>query len=198
MEFDLENIYTSIARYIGFPFPKYITKLPGYKVDQFGKRIDYIRGKRSVADMYGRPVVVPVRINGVELGSNKDGHIMLQPLVVIEGTKKWSKATPVGGSYHGSIKQFINLDDYKIELFGALINTNQKEYPTQQLEILISKMWQLHKALTFECEITENLFSHIVIKKIKLHDLKKAPGIQMYEIKAESDTIHEAEYLKGV
>jgi len=197
MDFDINEIYTSIASYKGLPFPKGLLKLPGYKINQFKDRLDYISGKKRVKDMYGHNLIVPVIINGIEMGSQKDGHILLQPMVSFEGNKKIVKNYPVGGNKQGSYKQFINIDDYKIEMYGALINTNQKAYPTEQLEVMLEKLWKVNEAVTFECEITDGLFSHIVIEKIKLLELKNAPGWQMYEIKAISDAIHEAEILEA-
>jgi hypothetical protein len=196
-EFDLEKLYCSIASYKGLPFPIGIDKLPGYKVKQFEDRVEFLKGKRGVNDIYGRPLIAPVVLNEIEMGGGKEGHIMTQPLVMIDSAKRIVKTPIAGGSYHGTIKEYINFDDYKIKMYGALINRNQKEYPIDQLEIFLKNLWKPNVALKFECEITNELFEYVVIHKMKLHELKKSPGIQMYEIEALSDGVQEVELLQG-
>jgi len=196
VEFDLKKIYYSIASYKGLPFPIGINELPDYKVKQWENRIDLLKGEKDVRDMYGRPFIAHATLGGIELGSSKDDHILLQPLILIEGKKKIVKIHIEGSVYPGSIKQFINFDDYKLKIYGALINRNQKEYPYQQVQVL-KDVWQKNEALDFSCVITDDLFDFVVLEKMKLHELTKSPGIQMYEIEAYSDADIEIERLKG-
>lgn len=197
-KFDIESIYGSIASYKGLPFPNLdISREWEYQKRKWRERKELIFGERQIQDMYGRPIKVPVIVDGVKLGGadeNKD--ILLQPLVVIEGKKNIVKTAIEGGSFNGTIKEFINYDDYKVKIIGPLISIDQKVYPYKQWEIL-RKIWKKNQALTFDCTITADLFEHVVFEKLKMHELKKSPGFQMYEIEGYSDGYLEIEYLKA-
>ena len=142
------------------------------------------------------PVICPVVIGGVELGSGDEngGHIWLQPMCVIEGSKRIVKTAIAGGTYKGTVKEFINIDDYRIRIHGFVANRNQQEYPAEQVEIL-KKLWGRNEALLFECDITNDLFQYVVIENIVFEELDMSPGLQRYEISAVSDGIMEVEEL---
>lgn len=195
-EFDLQQIYYNIASYKGLPFPIGIDQLPDYKIKQWENRIDLLKGEKDVMDMYGRPFIAHATLGGVELGSSKEDHIMIQPLILFEGAKDIEKTKIEAGSYPGTMKEFISFDDYKLKIYGALINRNQKEYPYDQVRIL-KDIWQKNEALKFDCFISNELFEYVVIEKIKFKELTKSPGWQMYEIEALSDGNLEVEWLKG-
>ena len=200
MEFDLNKIYTSISSYKGLPFPVNIAQLPGYKLKQLKGRIglvnDLINGG---SDMNGQPIVMPVWVGETLLGGGKDDgtNITIQPMVTIEGGKKIVANEIGGGTYPGTIKEFINFADYKVTMTGALVSRNQKEYPLDQLNIFKNKIWKPNVAQEFSCEVSYGLFDYIVVKKVKFHELSKSPGIQMYDIEAVSDAILEVEQLKA-
>jgi hypothetical protein len=195
-DFDINQIYAAIASYRGLPFPFGISLLPAYKIKKWSYRLALLNGEDR--DMYGRPVIMPVQIDNVVLGSGmEDGfHITMQPMVVFEGKKKIVKNTIGGGVYEGTVKEFINFADYKISIIGAVISRNQKEYPLDQVQIL-KNLWKRNEALLFQNAITDDLFDYIVIEDIKFKELNRSPGIQMYEIKALSDSVIEIDVLKG-
>jgi hypothetical protein len=195
-EFTLDEIYYSIASYKGLPFPLGIDQLPGYKIKKWEDRISILKGEKDVRDMYGRPFVAHATLGGIELGSSREDHIMMQPMMVLEGKKRMVKSSVEGGEHPGTIKQFINFDDYKLKIYGALVNRNQRDYPYEQVHVL-QKMWKQNFPLFFTCYITEGLFDYVVIEKLKFHELKKSAGIQMYEIEALSDATLEVEMLRG-
>lgn len=195
MKIALEELYTFLASYKGLPFPKDIKEYLPYKKEQWSNRIGMLTGKTSFSSLYGVPVIVPVVLGGIKLGSGEDGHIHLQPMVMYEGTKNIVSTVIAGGSYKGTVKEFINIGDYRIRIFGVIANPNQKEYPTDQLQILLD-LWEKNEAIRFECELTERLFQHVVIKDIKLDALTRSPGLQSYEIQAISDGVLEVELLR--
>jgi hypothetical protein len=194
-EFDLKKIYNNIASYKGLPFPVLPRNISSY--EETGKKIAAIlKGEKDVRDWYGRPFIAHATLGGVELGSSKEDHIMIQPLILFEGHKDIEKTKIEAGTYPGTMKEFISFGDYKLKIYGALINRNQKEYPYDQVRIL-KDIWQRNVALTFDCYISQELFDYVVIEKIKFKELTKSPGWQMYEIEAVSDGNLEVEYLKG-
>lgn len=194
--FDLKQIYTNIASYKGLPFPIGIESLPDYKVQQWENRIDLLKGGKDVRDINGRTFIAHATLGGVELGSAREDHIMIQPLILFEGKKEIEKTKIEGGTYPGTMKEFINFSDYKLKIYGALINRNQRVYPLEQLNVL-KNIWKKNEALKFECDISLELFEYVVIEKIKFKELTKSPGWQMYEIEALSDGNLEIEFLKG-
>jgi hypothetical protein len=139
---------------------------------------------------------MPVTIDDVVLGSGEEGHINIQPLVVIDCVKRIVKTPIAGGSYPGTVKEFINFDDYKVRIYGVVINPNQKEYPSAQLEIL-KGLWAKNEALEFVSQITDGLFSHVVIESMRFDELKKSPGVQAYEMRCISDGVQEVELLRA-
>ena len=200
LEFDLNKIYSSIASYKGLPFPIGIGQLPGYKISQLANRVSLVKDLvKGGNNMYGQPVIMPVWIGGIMLGGGKDDgtNITIQPMITIEGDKRFVENEIAGGTYPGTIKEFINYGDYRVNITGALVNRNQREYPQGQLDTLKNKIWKPNEAQEFSCEISYGLFEYIVVKKIKFHELSKSPGIQLYDIEAVSDGILEVEQLKG-
>lgn len=200
MEFDLNKLYTAISSYKGLPFPINLAQLPGYKIKKLTGKFDFVKNLISGgSNMYGRPVIMPVWIGDTLLGGGKDDgtNITIQPMVTFEGGKTIVANEIGGGTYPGTIKEFINFADYKITMTGALVNRNQKEYPLDQLNIFKEKIWLPNVAQEFSCEVSYGLFDHIVVKKVKFHELSKSPGIQMYDIEAVSDAILEVEQLKA-
>ncbi|MDR3350700.1 MAG: DUF6046 domain-containing protein [Prevotellaceae bacterium] len=192
--FKIEDIYTWLASYKGLPFP---VNISGYLNNLKGKWGDQFSGSKWTEiyhNLYGRPIIMPVSIGGIVLGSGEAGHISLQPLVVTECVKRIVKTPVAGGSYPGTVKEFINFDDYKVRIYGVVVNPKQKEYPSEQVEIL-KGLWAKNEALKFVSKITSSLFTHVVIENMRLDELKRAPGVQAYELQCVSDGVQEAELL---
>jgi hypothetical protein len=195
-KFNIADIYTWLSSYKGIPFPVniagYLENLKSKWSDRFSKS----KWSEIYHNLYGRPVVMPVVIGDVVLGSGEEGHINIQPMVVIECYKRIVKTPIAGGSYPGTVKELINLDDYKVRIYGVVINPNQKEYPSAQLEVL-KGLWAKNEALEFVSQITDGLFTHVVVESMRFDELKKAPGVQAYEIQCVSDGVQDVELLRA-
>lgn len=189
---NIEDIYAWLASYKGLPFPVSIKDYLPYKKSQWDNRLS---GKVLKKSIYGKNIIMPVSIGGIDLGSGEQGHINIQPMVMIECSKRIAKTTIAGGSYPGTVKEYINLDDYKIKITGVVVNPNQKEYPIEQVEIL-KELWKRNEALPFNSEITNDLFNYVVIESMTLDELKMSPGMQMYNLQCVSDGVQEVELLR--
>ena len=194
--FKIEDVYTWLASYKGLPFP---VKLSGF-LNSVKGILDIRRSINSNSgaryhNLYGQPIIMSVNIGGIVLGSGEDGHISLQPLVVIECVKRIVKTAIAGGSYPGTVKEFINFDDYKVRIYGVVVNPDQKEYPSDQVKIL-KDLWLRNEALEFVSQITDRLFTHVVIENMRLDELKRSPGIQAYELQCVSDGVQVVEQLR--
>lgn len=221
--FNLFDIYTQWSSYKGLPFP---ANSQDYLLDEAGgslprtKYFDHYKSqfdfktrfgiqaqKNEPTDITGRILIAPITLDKKVLGSlitdegskNVGHQYWLQPMIVIEGSKQIVKTPIVGGKYPGTIKEFINFGDYSIRIFGAVVSKDQRQYPQKEVTELM-KLWEKNKALPFEYGgiYGENpLFDHVIIEKIKLDELKLAPGIQTYEISCVSDSVNEVELLKN-
>ncbi|BDD11649.1 hypothetical protein FUAX_40810 (plasmid) [Fulvitalea axinellae] len=194
-EFDLNGLYEEVAGYRGYPFPVDLDKLPKAVLEQQRNRYRLLTGQA----VDGQPVIAPVTLGDVALGHVEEGKttVGLQPMVVLEGKKRIVKSVIAGGLYDGTVKEFINFDDYKIRVFGVLANRKtQGAYPVDEADLL-KGLWLRNESLFFSNVATDGLFENVVITDIKLKELNKAPGMQLYEIKAISDSTLDAERLKG-
>lgn len=217
-EFDLENIYSNIASYKGLPFPLGLKDLLKYKAKQItrlgdilGNPIGFVKQQgatdgldnysfsKSESDIYGRPIIAPLQLAGIKFGcggadAQSGLHFPFQPLMTLEGGKDIIKTKIPGAKVPGTVKEFINFDDYKIKIYGPLIGKDN--YPWLQLNRL-KELWLMNEAIEIKSDIASGLFDYVVITKVKLHDLKKLNKIQMYEIEAISDGALEVELLMG-
>ncbi|WP_053404999.1 DUF6046 domain-containing protein [Persicobacter sp. CCB-QB2] len=208
MEFDIKNIYESLASYKGLPFPLSLGQIPAYRKKQWVDRGDILDGvfsqnegvkfgEAEVWDLFGQPIICPIQLDGIYLGSGESGHINLQPMMVIDAKKRMTKSYIPGGDHRGSVKEFIAVDDYKIKITGILLNHRDRgQYPHSEASILRS-IWKKNTALDFSCVITNELFQYVVIEKLKFKELSMAPGYQRYEIELVSDIPNEVELLSG-
>jgi hypothetical protein len=192
----MADVYTWLSSYKGLPFPVnidgYFKNLKNKWSDRFSKS----KWSEIYHNLYGRPVVMSVVIGDVVLGSGEGNNINIQPMVVIECAKRIVKTPIAGGSYPGTVKEFINFDDYKVRIYGVVVNPKQNEYPSWQVEIL-KGLWAKNEALEFFSQVTEDLFSHVVIESMRFDELNKSPGIQAYEMQCVSDGVQEVELLRA-
>ncbi len=217
-EFDLEKIYSNIASYKGLPFPLGLKDLLKYKASQFkgrgdilGNPIGFVKGQgatdgldsysfaKAESDIYGRPIIAPLQLANCKFGcggadAQSGLNFPFQPLMTVEGGKDIITTKIPGAKVAGTVKEFINFDDYKVKIYGPLIGKDN--YPWIQLNRL-KELWLRNEAIPIYSDITSGLFEYVVITKLKLHDLKKFSKIQMYEIEAISDGALEVELLMG-
>jgi hypothetical protein len=194
-KFKIGDVYTWLSSYRGIPFPVNIDGYFKNLKDKWSDRFSGAKWSEIYHNLYGRPVIMPVTIGDVVLGSGEEGHISIQPMVVIECNKRIVKTPITGSSYPGTVKEFVNFDDYKIRIYGVIINPSQKEYPSAQLEVL-KGLWARNEALEFVSQITDGLFTHVVIENMRFDELKKSPGMQAYEMQCTSDGAQEVELLR--
>ncbi|WP_053405180.1 DUF6046 domain-containing protein [Persicobacter sp. CCB-QB2] len=208
MEFDIKKIYESLTSYKGLPFPLSLDQIPAYRKKQWVDRGDILNGvfnqnegvkfgEAEVWDLFGQPIICPMQIDGIYLGSGEIGHINLQPMMVIDGKKRMNKSYIPGGDHPGSVKEFIAVDDYKIKITGILLNhLDRGQWPHDEASILRG-IWKKNNAIPFDCVITNELFQYVVVEKLKFKELAQAPGFQRYELELVSDVPMEVELLSG-
>lgn len=124
--------------------------------------------------------------------SYKDQLFVLpnEPLVSIGLTKTIVKTVTVGKYKKGTVKEYINTDDYVITIKGVCVDKYDPEiYPATQVKSLMD-MVEINDKL----EVEENAFFElfgirsIVIEDIQFDEMIGESGLQKYTIKAISDT----------
>ena len=187
------NIYSWLADYKGLPAPvnlRGIVSSDSYKGTPSTGSGTLDNPKGPFNNYLGQPVICGITliyVKGnlyVELGS--EAGISIAPMMMVSGHKRIVKTPIAGNKYPGTIKELITLDDYRIRIWGVLLNRDQRFYPTAELDIL-KMLWNVNNQIQMKCEITNDLFQNIVIEDIKLDELRMKPGVQFYEINAISD-----------
>jgi hypothetical protein len=195
-KFNIGDVYTWLSSYKGLPFPVNIDGLFKSLKNKWSNRFSGAKWSEIYHNLYGRPVVMPVTIGDVVLGSGEDGHINIQPMVIIDCKKIIVKTPIAGGSYPGTVKELINFDDYRVRIYGVVVSPDQKEYPSGQAEVL-KELWAQNEALEFVSQITDGLFTHVVIESLRFDELRRSPGVQAYELQCISDGVQEVELLRA-
>lgn len=113
-----------------------------------------------------------------------------EPLVSIGLTKTIVKTVTVGKYKKGTVKEYINTDDYVISIKGVCIDKYDPAiYPSDQVKSL-NELANINDAL----EVEENAFFELfgirslVIEDIQFDEMIGESGMQKYSIKAISDT----------
>jgi len=107
------------------------------------------------------------------------------PLIDVSASKNIIK-TPIKGR-NGSVKEYINIDDYQVTIRGILINYTSNAYPEEAVN-------ELHDLFTVnkEMQVTTALLNlldihNLVITDIKIPEVEGFNNIQPFVISAISD-----------
>lgn len=112
-----------------------------------------------------------------------------EPLISISLVKTIVETATVGPYRKGTVKEFINTEDYQLTLRGVCINTEDDEaYPYDQVQQL-NKMFAINKALDVVSNPFLTMFGifKIVLKEIHFDEMMGQPNLQKYTITAVSD-----------
>lgn len=197
-QFDLPKLYNLLFGYTGIPFPAAGVNLnlnPSGKVDalidgtKFSEVAEEVEPFELEGDFItnaanGAQYVMPIKLDNYQLP--------LEPLIELRG-KKIVKRTELTGEHRagvtnkrGSVKELINIGDYKVTIRGVIIGNGGK-YPDTEMRRL-RRVIEKRASISIECQLT-NIFG---IKQIAIegcnfpavHGLVEAQG---YELTAWSD-----------
>lgn len=157
----------------------YALDLLPYNVE-VARRIDTSQiGKANFTrDFIGRPVFMDFVLGGV--------HFANEPLITFSKRKNIVETIVVGSERKGTVKEFINSEDYNIKVQGVVINLN-KGYPEEEVEA-ITQVCERNEALDFENQLADLLgISRVVITDYGFSNMKGKPYSQAYFINMVSD-----------
>jgi hypothetical protein len=206
-QFNLVDLYRNVFGYKGVPFPaggisinpnlrgKVDALISGTKFsDQSGVIEPFeVEGDFAANAANGARLFMPIKLNGIQLQN--------EPLVELRG-KKIIKKTNLTGEHRqgvtnkrGSVKELINIGDYKITIRGIVINEDSERYPETEMRV-IRKIIEERKSVEIQCLLT-TIFN-ISLIAIEDSNFPVVPGMQhaqAYEIIGYSDEDFETELI---
>lgn len=112
-----------------------------------------------------------------------------EPLIGLSLNKTIKETATVGRYRKGTVKEYINTEDYQIIIRGVCVNEAVPiNYPSSQVEEL-NRIFEINEALEVESNPFLELFdiSKIVFKSIDYEDMAGQQTLQKYVIRAVSD-----------
>jgi hypothetical protein len=112
-----------------------------------------------------------------------------EPLVSISLVKTIVETATLGRYRKGTVKEFINTEDYMLTIRGVCVNVeNSEAYPTDQVQEL-NDMFAVNEALHVVSNPFLELFKirKLVLKSIDFDEMMGQPNLQKYTITAVSD-----------
>jgi len=112
-----------------------------------------------------------------------------EPLVSLSLVKTIVETPTVGKYRRGTVKEYINTEDYHITLRGVCISEDLESYPYEQVSEL-NRLFNINAAL----DVVNNPFfalygiEKIVLKEIHFDEMVGQPNMQKYVITAVSDS----------
>ena len=95
----------------------------------------------------------------------------------------------VGKERKGTVKEYINTEDYVLNIRGVCVNPDYPdEYPTEQVQEL-QRLFEINDSV----EVVNNLFlelfgiKNLVLKNIEWNEMAGQQGLQVYTVNAVSD-----------
>lgn len=112
-----------------------------------------------------------------------------EPIVSLGLTKTIVKTATVGTKRKGTVKEYVNTEDWVISIKGVCVNPDDLEsYPTEQVQVL-NELFDINDSL----DIVDNKFfelfgiRRLVLEDFKLDEMIGEQGAQRYYFSAISD-----------
>ncbi|PIY15128.1 MAG: hypothetical protein COZ16_05580 [Flavobacteriaceae bacterium CG_4_10_14_3_um_filter_31_253] len=154
------------------------------------RRAYQIDRKASMKSKLGTPIYAPLTIKKGSYDTrtdtiNYDEVVLDNALVDISMSKNIVKTAIQGRK--GTVKEYVSLGDYVINISGSIISDNQKEYPEIEVKAL-EKIVIAPISLQVVCETLNRLgIYEIVIESYNFPTKQGFIGTQVYSISAISD-----------
>ena len=171
IEFTIPELYRMAFGYTGLPFPLGDLSINLPDVAGIGKSIF---GKK---DYYGTPFFMPIRLNGVWIPNS--------PTLSLKAAKN-IKSTPTAGG-KVTVKELINIHDYKLQIRGFAINFEDNDYPYEDVETM-KELYVPNKSLDIYsdlCEIFE--INNVVVEELDLSEVVGIQNVQPFTLNLLSD-----------
>lgn len=183
LEYNLQDLFTKQFGYTP----------PDYKIDPATVKKKSEAGKYGSyydTDTLGRTVFMPVVLGGLKLP---------YCWISISGQKTIVE-TPMT-ERRGTVKEFINTDDYSIKIKGFIIGHDGK-FPEKDVEDL-KTLYERNEAIEIKCILTDIFLltpeqggqDNVVIRTFDLNENPGVEHVRSYEISLTSDQAFELEII---
>ncbi len=186
--FNIPELYAKVFGTKGIRFDSTTRVIDAKPQSNSNFEVDVIQSGSAIARSYlGTPIMEQISFS---LPGKENIYTFPDwPLIDVSVSKNIVK-TPIKGR-NGTVKEYINTDDYHIKIRGILINNDSEEYP----EELVNEIHEIFK-LNREIRVTNaflNLLGidDIVITDFKLPEVEGFPNIQPFVIECLSDFTYE-------
>ncbi len=178
MEFDLRELTAKAFSYVGPAFPAWW---------QQNKKLLVLPSLNGVgtALLMGKPYFQTLKV------SYKGEQFVFpnEPLITLGLTKTIVETATVGKDRRGTVKEYINTEDYTLYIRGLCFNPVSPEiFPSEQV-LELNRIFAINDAMEIVSNPFLELFEirNLVFKTIDFEDMAGMPGMQKYTITAVSD-----------
>jgi len=178
---DTPNTWAEPTASVSFPDPVKVLPLPAFK----GKIPTSVQGVPIYEQIQ---LLMPPYTNILAASTPASAIYTFPDWPMFDISASWliKKENTQGGT--GTVKEYIQQDDYKITIRGFLINYASQDYPTQ----LVKDFWKwvgCGKSMAIVSPVINLLgISAIVVEDVKLVGVEGYMNIQPFEIECVSDT----------
>ena len=113
-----------------------------------------------------------------------------EPLISMSIAKTIVETATVGKERKGTVKEYINTEDYVLNIRGVCVNPDYPdEYPTEQVQEL-QRFFEINDSVEVENNLFLELFGikNLVLKNIEWNEMAGQQGLQVYTVNAVSDS----------
>ena len=113
-----------------------------------------------------------------------------EPLISMSLAKTIVETATVGKERKGTVKEYINTEDYVLNIRGVCVNPDYPdEYPTEQVQEL-QRFFEINDSVEVENNLFLELFGikNLVLKNIEWNEMAGQQGLQVYTVNAVSDS----------
>lgn len=182
INFNLIELYTKVFGIKGARFAIPAPGGTGYQGSvEYGSLDVPLPSRAKAMSVLGTPIYEQITLSTAE----REYTFPDWPLIDISATKN-IVTTAIKGK-KGTVKEYINTDDYQITIRGILINYDSDEYP-EELVYDLHETFKINKEMQITSAVPNLLDIHnVVIKDLKIPEVEGYNNIQPYLLQCLSD-----------
>lgn len=180
--FNLIQMYSKVFGIKGVRFAIPTPNNDGYQGSiEYGSLDVPLPSKAKAMSVLGTPIYEQIQL----IGNGRDFTFPDWPLIDIAASKNIVK-TPVRG-LNGTVKEFIAIDDYQINIRGILINYDSDQYP-EDLVYELHEVFKINEAFQVISPVINLLdVNSLVIQDLRLPEVEGYNNIQPFVLQCLSD-----------
>ncbi len=205
-QYNIAQLLKDAFGVVGFRSPSDIPRNTPFYVTGYNE-IPPIEITETTAKSYlGTPIIMPVSFDAVTWtqiinGEKKERslpQITLPPATLIDFTQPVIiEKTRIAGR-NGSVKEYINLDDWSIRIRGIIVNGDSDELPEAEIK-QIRDLKNCPVGIPILNRMAELLdIKNVMVEEVDFPALEGYPGAQPFTLNLVSDEPFELKYKNGL